>query len=63
MQPRSTLVILSDAHSPRVLGAAGHPLVETPGLGGLAARGTRFATAYTNCPIRGATGSTRTAGQ
>jgi choline-sulfatase len=34
-----------------MLGCAGHKLVKTPNLDALAARGTRFTTAYTNCPI------------
>lgn len=51
MKPTNLLVILSDQHSPRVLGCNGHPLVKTPNLDRLAARGTRFDSAYTNCPI------------
>jgi choline-sulfatase len=45
------LVILSDEHSPRALGRAEHPFVRTPNLDALAARGTRFSTAYTPSPI------------
>lgn len=45
------LIILSDQHNPRVMGCAGHSIVETPNIDALAARGTRFASAYTNCPI------------
>jgi choline-sulfatase len=45
------LVILSDEHNPRALGCAGHPFVRTPNLDALAARGTRFAAAYTPSPI------------
>jgi choline-sulfatase len=51
MKPANLVVILSDQHNPRVLGCAGHPLVKTPNLDRLAARGTRFTSAYTNCPI------------
>jgi len=51
MQPQNTLIILSDEHNPRVLGAAGHPQIRTPNLDRLAGRGTRFTAAYTNCPI------------
>jgi choline-sulfatase len=51
MQPQNTLIILSDEHNPRVLGAAGHPQIRTPNLDRLASRGTRFTAAYTNCPI------------
>lgn len=51
MQTTNLLIILSDQHNPRVMGCAGHPLVKTPNLDMLAARGTRFSFAYTNCPI------------
>jgi choline-sulfatase len=51
MTPANLVVILSDQHNPRALGCNGHPLVKTPNLDQLAARGTRFASAYTNCPI------------
>ena len=42
---------MSDEHNARMMGCAGHDLVQTPNLDALAARGTRFAAAYTNCPI------------
>ena len=42
---------MSDEHNPKMMGSAGHPLVKTPHLDALAARGTRFSQAYTNCPI------------
>lgn len=45
------VIILSDQHNPRIMGCAGHPLVNTPNLDALARRGTRFSSAYTNCPI------------
>jgi choline-sulfatase len=51
MKPTNLLFILSDEHNKRVLGCAGHPLVRTPNLDALAARGTRFTHVYTNCPI------------
>jgi len=51
MQPANLLVIMSDEHNPRVTGASGHPLVSTPNLDALAARGTRFSSAYTTCPV------------
>ena len=50
-RPANLVVILSDQHNPRIMGCAGHPLVKTPNLDRLAARGTRFTSAYTNCPI------------
>src|SRR4051812_26121853 len=48
---RNVLVIMSDEHNPRVLGAAGHALARTPHLDRLAARGMRFTSAYTTSPI------------
>jgi len=51
MQPQNFLFILSDQHHRLASGAYGHPLVQTPHLDALAARGTRFQNAYTNCPI------------
>lgn len=48
---QNLLVILSDEHSPKALGCAGHPFVHTPNLDRLAARGTRFTAAYTPSPI------------
>ena len=51
MEPRNLLVIMSDEHSPRALGVAGHALARTPNLDRLAARGTRFTSAYTSSPI------------
>jgi arylsulfatase A-like enzyme len=45
------LFILSDQHHRLASGCYGHPLVQTPHLDSLAARGTRFQNAYTNCPI------------
>ena len=50
-KPSNLLFILSDEHNKKVLGCAGHPMVKTPNLDALAARGTRFTSAYTNCPI------------
>ncbi len=51
MKPQNLLVIMSDEHNPKMLGCAGHDIVRTPNLDGLAARGTRFSAAYTTCPI------------
>jgi len=51
MQPANLLFIMSDEHNKRVLGSYGHPMIQTPNLDRLAARGTRFSDAYTNCPI------------
>ncbi len=51
MKPTNIIFILSDEHNKRVLGCNGHPMIKTPNLDALAARGTRFTNAYTNCPI------------
>ncbi len=51
MQAQNLLILMSDEHNARMMGCAGHDLVQTPNLDALAARGTRFAAAYTNCPI------------
>ena len=51
MTPTNVLVILSDEHTRRVLGCYGNPVVRTPHLDALAARGTRFARAYCQTPI------------
>ena len=51
MQPRNLLVIMSDEHNPKVLGSAGHPVIHTPNLDALAARGTSFSSCYTTSPV------------
>jgi len=51
VKPTNLLFILSDEHNKRVAGCYGHPMVRTPNLDALAARGSRFTSAYTNCPI------------
>lgn len=51
MEPKNLLFIMSDEHNARFMGAAGHEVVHTPNLDSLAARGTMFDNAYTNCPI------------
>ncbi|SEK11775.1 sulfatase-like hydrolase/transferase [Paraburkholderia diazotrophica] len=51
MKPSNVLILMADEHNARMLGCAGHPLAKTPNLDALAARGTRFTNAYTNCPI------------
>jgi len=48
--PANLLIIMSDEHDPRWMGASGS-FVATPNLDRLAARGTRFTDAYTTCPI------------
>lgn len=51
MQPCNLLVIMSDQHNRKMLACHGHPIVQTPHLDALAARGTRFSAAYTTCPV------------
>ena len=51
VRPTNLVFILSDEHNKRVTGCYGHPMIRTPNLDALAARGTRFTSAYTNCPI------------
>jgi choline-sulfatase len=51
MKPANLICIMSDEHNKRVLGCYGHPMIRTPNLDRLAARGVRFTNAYTNCPI------------
>src|SRR6478735_7771117 len=51
MKPSNLLFILSDEHSRRVLGCYGHPMIKTPNLDRLAAKGVRFTDAYCNSPI------------
>ena len=45
------LVIMADQLAPHFTGAYGHPLVKTPHLDALAARGARFDAAYCNSPL------------
>ena len=42
---------MSDEHNPKVLGSAGHPVIHTPNLDALAARGTAFSACYTTSPV------------
>ncbi|MBU7575603.1 MAG: sulfatase-like hydrolase/transferase [Hydrogenophaga sp.] len=49
--PKNLLVIMSDEHSPKALGCYGSEIVKTPNLDGLAARGTRFSSAYCASPV------------
>ena len=51
MKPTNLLFINADQHSRHVYGAYGNPVVKTPHLDGLAARGTLFANGYCPFPI------------
>ena len=45
------VLIMADQLTPFATGAYGHPLVQTPAIDALAARGVRFDSAYTNAPL------------
>jgi len=49
--PANMVIVLSDEHAARYAGCYGHRTVRTPHMDRLAASGTRFANAYTPCPI------------
>lgn len=51
MEAKNILFIFSDEQNRDFLGCYGHPLAHTPNLDALAEHGTRFTSAYTNCPI------------
>lgn len=51
MAHTNLLVIISDEHRKDAMGCAGHPIVKTPNLDALAARGTMFDAAYTPSPM------------
>jgi arylsulfatase A-like enzyme len=50
-RPPHVVFITVDQWPARLLGIAGHPVVETPTLDALARNGTRFTNAYAECPI------------
>ncbi|MEM9059375.1 MAG: sulfatase-like hydrolase/transferase [Pseudomonadota bacterium] len=45
------LILMSDEHQARAMSCRDHPVVQTPNLDALAARGTTFTNAYTPSPI------------
>jgi choline-sulfatase len=51
VEPRNLLVIMSDEHSVKALGCYGSPFARTPNIDALAARGTRFSSAYCCNPV------------
>lgn len=51
MKPANLIVIMSDEHNPKIIGANGHRVVQTPNIDALAARGTMFTSAYTSSPV------------
>ena len=50
-KPMNLLFIFSDQHSKEKTGCYGNPHIKTPNIDSLAAKGVRFTSAYTNCPI------------
>ncbi len=50
-KPKNLLILISDEHRKDAMGCVGHPLVKTPNLDALAARGTVFVNAYTPSPM------------
>jgi choline-sulfatase len=51
LKPQNLLIIMSDQHSRGAMGCYGHPIVQTPQLDRLAARGTRFTACWTPSPV------------
>ena len=47
----NVLLVLVDQWPGRLLGAAGHPVIQTPTIDQLARNGVRFRSAYSECPI------------
>lgn len=50
-RPPNILVIMSDEHAVDTLGCYGNPLIQTPNLDRLAAKGVRFQNCYTASPL------------
>ena len=48
---KNFLILISDEHRKDAMGCVGHPIVKTPNLDALAARGTIFENAYTPSPM------------
>ncbi|MFK7754118.1 MAG: choline-sulfatase [Sedimentitalea sp.] len=51
MSAPNIVLIMADQLAPQFLGTYGHPLVKTPHIDALAARGMRFDAAYCNTPL------------
>ena len=51
MNQPNVLLVVCDQMTPLLTGAYGHPVVQTPHLGRLAAEGVRYDAAYTPCPL------------
>lgn len=51
MSAPNILLIMADQLAPQFTGAYGHPVVQTPNIDAIAARGARFEAAYCNSPL------------
>lgn len=51
MKQPNVVIIMSDQHNQQFMSCAGHPVVRTPAIDSLAARGTRFENAYCASPL------------
>jgi choline-sulfatase len=51
MRSQNLVIIMSDQHSRGMMGCYGNPIVRTPNLDRLAARGTRFTSCWTPSPV------------
>jgi len=51
VKPANLVIIMSDEHNPKIMGCAGHLIVRTPHIDGLAASGTLYTSAYPTCPV------------
>ncbi|MGH9660670.1 MAG: sulfatase-like hydrolase/transferase, partial [Bryobacteraceae bacterium] len=50
-RPKNVLLLMTDQHKPRALGADGDPVARTPHLDGLARSSVRFDSAYCSNPV------------
>jgi arylsulfatase len=50
-QAPNVLMVMVDQWPGRLLGIAGHPVIQTPTIDAIARNGIRFTNAYTECPI------------
>ena len=50
-QAPNVLLVLVDQWPARLLGASGHPVIQTPTIDAIARNGVRFTRAYSECPI------------
>ena len=51
MNRPNIVFIITDQHHHGVMGNAGDPYIKTPNMDALAAQGTKFDNAYSNCPV------------